>query len=373
MGNNICIWIFIVCLALSRGVQASDLELRNLKWDWEVYDQTTDQYIPYFKQSQTEAIRFKVDLNKYRNSYLKLTLPDQYFIWVQDELVYATPRPIIKYISLDSLYDLYDASTIHLTIYNESFDGNAIESIIVNLNQESRLWQGEDTLLERQGSNKSDLFIIISLISLSLIAILRAFNFRLFNEFLSLGKSIQLRQNFDLIIAHAPLAWPNIAFILFYSALIGSSVMSCDIFLTESNVVFPFTVGGSSSLILGLKISAYCFVFIIAKLLLIIAGSELFKLKKVRLVHFFTYFRLSLIFSIVAFSLSIVNGVFDGAMVNDYWKLIQISIVLFCSARVVLIYFVLNKIYTFRKLHLFSYLCSSELIPLLLFFKIFLK
>ena len=229
------------------------------------------------------------------------------------------------------------------------------------------------TYLERKSNEIQDLFIIISIVTMSLIAVFRAFYSRLFHEYLSVGKSLQLRQNFELAIAHAPLAWPNIGFIIFYSILIGSAAMTCDLFVPDSSLVFPFSIKHESSIHLGVKVSVYCFAFMIAKLLVITAGSELFKLKKVRLVHYFTYFRLSLILALISLSFSIINGIFGGLLINEWWNWIQLIVVLFWSGRLVLIYFVLNKIYTFRKLHLFSYLCSSELIPLLLFFKIFLK
>ncbi len=373
MFKQICIWIYLVCLLLAPGVEASDIELKNLKWDWEVFDQKSQHYVPYFKKPTTDALRFKVDLNKYRNSYLKLSVPEKHSIWIQDELIYVSSRPVTKYLSLDSLQDIYRMGSFYLSVYSDNLNGNTITSVLVNKEDDNLSLREESSFSSRKSNNWQDIFIIISIATMSLIAIFRAFYFRLFQEYLSIGKSLQLRQNFELAVAHAPLAWPNIGFIIFYSILIGSSVMICDLFLPNSSLIFPFSIKNEGGIYLGLKISIYCFVFMIAKLLLITAGTELFKLKKVKLIHFFTYFRLSLIFALFCFSLSILDGVFGGYLVSTWWNWIQLIVVLFWSGRLVLIYFVLNKIYTFRKLHLFSYLCSSELIPLLVFFKIFLK
>lgn len=368
-----CFWIYVVSLLISLSAKASDIELKNLRWDWQVYDQDENHYVPYFKRTSVNAIRFELELNKYRNSYLKLSLPEKHFVWIQDELVFTNERKAIQYFSIDSLRDVYDVGRIHLTIYNSELDGNDIESVIVNREDSSLSIMNKESNLAREKNERLDLFIIISIAVLSLIAIFRSFNFRLFQEYFSIGKALQLRQNFDLIIAHAALAWPNIGFILFYSILVGSSVVTCDLFLPDSASFFPFSIKNESSLLLGLKISGFCFLLMVAKLLLISASSELFKLNKIRLVHFFTYFRLSIIIALAGFSFSVVNGIFGGILVKDWWDWVQLFIVVFWSARLLLIYFVLNKIYTFRKLHLFSYLCSSELIPLLLFFKIFLK
>lgn len=373
MTRQICIWVYLTSLILAFGAEASDVELKNIRWDWEVFNHEAQQFVPYFKQPKTDAIRFKLDMNKYRNSYLRLTLPEKYFIWIQDELVFATTRPETKYFALDSLYGIYKMGSFYMSIYSEELDGNAIKSVIINKQDGEFPAVQKSVYLKRKTNERQDIFIIISIVTMSLIAIFRAYFSRLFYEYLSIVKSLQLRQNFEIAIAHAPLAWPNIGFVLFYSILSGSTVMACDLFAADASLFFPFSIKHESSIYLGIKVSVYCALFMVAKLLLITAGTELFKLKKVRLVHYFTYFRLSLILALICFSLGIVNGIFAGKLVNEWWNWIQLIIVLFWSARLILIYFVLNKIYTFRKLHLFSYLCSSELIPLLLFFKIFLK
>ena len=188
-----------------------------------------------------------------------------------------------------------------------------------------------------------------------------------------MSKALQQRQSFDLITAYSPLAWPNIGFIIFYAILIGCSVINISLFHDQASFNLPFKTSLDNSLLTGLKIGVLCFVFMLLKLVLISGSTALFKINKVRLIHFFTYFRHSLIIAISIFVYSLINGIFEGALVSEGWIYTQVVAVIVWSARIIQIFFVLNKIYTFRKLHLFSYLCSTELIPLLLFLKIFLK
>lgn len=373
MCKRIATLVFLCGLLFPVAGYAADVELKNLRWNWEVFDEDEELYVPYFKHSKTDVVRFEVDLKKFSGAYLKLTLPEQHFIWVQSELVYAsqTHRPV--YLSLDSLHQAYNQSKIYVAVHSRQFNASTITTQIIKKEEGEDELDAQSSFLVRGGHKKLDLFIIISIVTMSLVALLRAFNFRLFKEYFSVIKAMQVRQNFDLIIAHSPLAWPNIGFIVFYALLVGSTVMNIGLFHPDLFSAFSYYSDASSMITLGLELSVYCFVLMLVKLLVVSINTQLFKIKKVRLIHFFAYFRLSLIIATVAFSLSVINGIFGGLMFSEFANFIKIIVLIAWIGRLILIFFVLNKIYTFRKLHLFSYLCSTELIPLLLFFKIFLK
>ncbi|MEO9966157.1 MAG: DUF4271 domain-containing protein [Reichenbachiella sp.] len=352
---------------------SSDVELLNLRWDWEVYDAEIGHYTPYYNHTKTSAIFFALDLNKYRKSSVKLTLPVGCFVWLDQQLVYhsMSERPI--YWSLDSLYNIYDKNKLEVTIFSSQFNDRSTETKIVTRSKSNSAVLDEVLYKKRNSRNRSGIFILISILTLSVIAVFRTSHYRLFQEFFSIDRAFRARQNFDLIIAKSPMAWPNIGFIGFYALLIGSSFVSIRLYQPDFDIKSLVGLTTENNLLLGLAVSSYCFVFMLLKLVLIAISSELFKINKIRLVHFYTYFRLSLIIAIVIFTLSIINGILNGDLIASGWSVFKVAVVLLWSVRLLLIFFVLNKIYTFRKLHLFSYLCSTELIPLLLFFKIFLK
>ncbi|UXX80158.1 DUF4271 domain-containing protein [Reichenbachiella carrageenanivorans] len=352
---------------------SGDVELKNLRWNWEVFDEDEELYVPYFKQSKTNVVRFEVDLKKFSGAYLKLTFPEQHFVWIQRELVYGSEVYQSVYLSLDSLHQVYRENRIYVAIHSQQLNASMITTQIIKKEKGEENAVAQSSFLVRGGHKKLDLFIIISMVTMSLVALLRAFSFRLFKEYFSVIKAIQVRQNFDLIIAHSPMAWPNIGFVVFYALLVGSTVINIGLFHPDFFSSFSFYSDGSGMVKVGLEVSVYCFVLILFKLIVVSINTQLFKIKKVRLIHFFAYFRLSLIIATVAFSLSVINGIFGGLILSEHATFIKIIVLLSWIGRLILIFFVLNKIYTFRKLHLFSYLCSTELIPLLLFFKIFLK
>lgn len=352
--------------------QTKDVELHNLRWDWQSHHPEINQLVPFFGYSKTSVIHFDVGLNKYRSSYLKFILQENTFCWINDQLIFRNGNNQPLYLSIDSLKQVYKQNQLSFTLYNSDLDEQLISTTVVNRNQTGSIIKQEELQL-RVGLGQSDPFIMISVIILLLIAAFRTAHYRLFREYFSVNKALQQRQSFELITAYSPLAWPNIGFILFYAVLIGCSVTNIGLFHAGDTFELPFELSRNNSLIIGLKICALCFVLMLLKLVLISASAALFKINKIRLIHFFTYFRHSLIIAIAIFIFSLINGIFEGSMVSEGWTFIQVLVVIVWSGRVIQIFFVLNKIYTFRKLHLFSYLCSTELIPLLLFFKIFLK
>lgn len=352
--------------------EVNDVELHNLRWDWHSIDPETGQFVPYFQNSETTTIHFEIGLNRYRSAYLKFNLPTNTFCWIEQQLIFKSDdiRPL--YLSIDSLRDVYSMSKLSITLYHENLEENLISTTVVNRNQSFQQKQDQEPEL-RYDLKQTDLFLIISIIVLLLIATFRTAHYRLFREYFSISKALQQRQNFDLITAYSPLAWPNIGFLIFYAILVGCSAINIGLYHIDESFTLPFGMSWQNSLLLGVKLIVLCFVFMLLKLVLISASSALFQINKVRLIHFFAYFRHSLIIAIGLFIFSLVNGIFEGSMVSGGWSLIQVLVVFVWSGRVIQIFFVLNKIYTFRKLHLFSYLCSTELIPLLLFLKVFLK
>lgn len=352
--------------------QVTDVELHNIRWDWHSHNDATNELVPFFGYKETTTIHFKVDLNKYRGSQLKFVLQENTFCWIEDQLIFRAQDSKPRYITVDSLKKIYDKNQLSFTLYNEALDARLIKTTIISQNKIiSTEQQGGPEL--RKELSRSDTFIVISVLILLMIAVFRTAHFRLFREYFSLSRALQQRQSFDLITAYSPLAWPNIGFIIFYAVLIGCSVVNIGLFQFNAEIKLPLGLTQSNSLVVGTTAGVLCLASMLLKLALVSASTTLFMIQKVRLIHFFTYFRHSLIIAMIIFIFSLFNGIFEGSMVSSGWMLIQVLVILVWSARVVHIFFVLNKIYTFRKLHLFSYLCSTELIPLLLFFKIFLK
>jgi hypothetical protein len=118
-----------------------------------------------------------------------------------------------------------------------------------------------------------------------------------------------------------------------------------------------------------LKLSAYVFIALMAKLLIIFSLSRLFGFRGMARFHFFNWIRLMLaIFgaaTIVLFTYFISRG--DSA---DTFVMFLSVVVLALIVWIAVAYFKLGGRSGHSMFHLFSYLCATEIIPLLITVKV---
>ena len=162
--------------------QTRDVELHNLRWDWYVHNSESNQLVPFFEFPEAVAIQFKVDLNKYRNSHLKLVLQKNTFCWVENQLILKSGDIGPLYLSVDSLRKKYGKHQLSITLYNKKLDPKSMVTTIVNRNQADIAKKRQGPAL-RQKLGQSNTFIISSVVILLLIASFRTAHFRLFREY----------------------------------------------------------------------------------------------------------------------------------------------------------------------------------------------
>jgi hypothetical protein len=119
-------------------------------------------------------------------------------------------------------------------------------------------------------------------------------------------------------------------------------------------------------------LSVLIFVMLMIKLLLIWTFSRLFALKDVVRFQFFNFIR-SLYIASAFMSVALLFYFMIGSEgINFYYSLL-IAACVFLIFSVFLLYFKLMSRAHFSVFHLFSYLCGSEIIPLLILIKVLLN
>ena len=126
-----------------------------------------------------------------------------------------------------------------------------------------------------------------------------------------------------------------------------------------------------SSIISWLVFALLVFATIGLKYILIRTLCSLLNFEKIAQIHFFDFIRLSMIFA--SFTLIVLTIIF---FIRFDYQLMPFTIVLyaFIAFLIVRMGIVLLKLIagsTFRKVHLISYLCTTEILPLLIGIRIF--
>jgi hypothetical protein len=119
--------------------------------------------------------------------------------------------------------------------------------------------------------------------------------------------------------------------------------------------------------------SGLIFALLLGKYLLIQAVGSVFKLSGVTHVHFYEYLLFSRVFYTAVVFLQFALFLVAPVWVSVIAEVIIWVVLLFNIVRIVVINSVLSRLTSAKNLYLFSYLCTTELIPLLIGIKILIK
>jgi hypothetical protein len=122
-----------------------------------------------------------------------------------------------------------------------------------------------------------------------------------------------------------------------------------------------------------LMMSGLIFALLLGKYLLIQAVGSVFKLSGVTHVHFYEYLLFSRVFYTLVVFLQFALFLVAPVWVSVVAEVIIWVVLLFNIVRIVVINSVLSRLTSAKNLYLFSYLCTTELIPLLIGIKILIK
>ncbi|HYG39903.1 MAG TPA: DUF4271 domain-containing protein [Cytophagales bacterium] len=216
-------------------------------------------------------------------------------------------------------------------------------------------------------------FIIVFIIILILLAVLKVFNNKAYNEFYSIRRNTLAIGKDQSFIFKKPLNRNNIAS-LFIHCLIFVFVFFIIQFFTDG--LIQLSLFNRQNSLSQLLLSYFTFVGIafgvyILKFILIAFISYLYNVTEYKLVHYFNFIKLSMVFYLLILPfISIIYLWFDRLNERLIINVIFLCLIGFSIAKIIVISYNLNKIRQFRNLYLFSYLCATEIIPLFIVFKL---
>ncbi|MGL1888235.1 MAG: DUF4271 domain-containing protein [Reichenbachiella sp.] len=338
--------------------------VKDLKSIWKVLNVETNQLQPFNASNDIHTLYFDLEFSAYKRYSLQLNLPKDHAVYLGGQLVYYVEKGQELNWRIDSLMSVYNSSQIVVSVFSNNLDPNVITSQIVKTQEYIDESDSIFSWSKRGFTNSRNIIILSSLFVLSLVVFFRATSYRLFSEYVSISKSTKVRQRFDLIAAHAPWSPITLSFVLLYAVLIGGSVLNL---MLITDVCFA-NVGGinlsSNPIVLESQVFLISFVLMGLKYPLILFLSKIFNFNKFIEIHFYSYLRFSLLCALGTFGMTIILFVLPVNLIGITWIVFQVILFVLITIRVVLMFLVLNNNYNFRKLHLFSYLCSAEIIPL---------
>jgi len=303
-----------------------------------------------------------LDLSQHQGQHLLIESKKVFYLFVNSTFVLKHQGPIRLY--ADSLRQKY-SNSIFISVYQKT--GTKDLSLKwITLQPYDELYNPPRPLLVF-----SNFILVSSLTLIIFFAALFRTNPQLTLDYLNLVKLFYLRDREENQITLRITSSVNLLFYLFCSLLASLALITSLYFAKEgvSFLTYPsFTTTGRylwQWLFLALGILGA----LVAKLAFIAMVALLFGWRDITGVQFFNFIRV-LILSLVLIAIVSLFCFSFGIHVNYFTLLKAGCILLLMGAG--LLYFKLQARTTFRSFHLFSYLCATEIFPLMILVKVLL-
>ncbi len=327
------------------------------------YDNNLKSYVPAVDLE--ERVSFFTKTEDGSNAYLNICFPEETSIFINNLLVYSGVESNCNNYSLDSLHSQFKTDSVFFTIYSER-GLEALKSTIVfprDVESDSLL------LARRENSPEKDFFIIATLLVLFLIGLWRLdLNAQSIGH-INVSNLLAVRVRDSSMYNTTFFQIDNLKFFGILSVISGLTVMYFNLHFTKLILMYnPDTV---FSLVLSWIVnSGAYFVFLYIKFLLVTFFSEVYNFRSFRYIQYYDFIRFLFLGAIFIFLMVAVDFISGGLFAQSLfiWTLYFSTLILLVY--VILTFQKLNKLFSNKKLHLFFYLCATEIIPIILIVKI---
>ena len=338
--------------------------IKDLRQEWLAIDKN-NRYVPFVARdkSNPSVIGVRLDLTKYSGNKLHCCVPANASILVDKQILTSVKQARCLTYDIDSLQQAYQQPAILLTVYQPGKSVNQVNLRIINT--DINLLAQKNLTAYRSISPKKNFFVIGLVIILMFYAILINQYAKAFKNVYSLRKILSFRTREEDMRVRL-MSEPHLLFLVQHCLLIS---FLCIILVPNIGSHIPFihfTLQRLGSyLLLWLSMSLLVLLIIWAKYIIVVMFGTLFKLRQLMYLHMFDFMRLSLMFWGAMFLLAIC--VYNNLNVSEslYSQVLAYLFVMFALARIVVLYLRLFRNASFKNMYLFSYICTAEIIPLL--------
>lgn len=355
--------IALLLLCLPIFLQAQDFAVKDFRSDWQIYQ--GERYVPFEANGKISTIYFWLEPSQFSVQLLRIDSSEPYTIFINGSL-FASDQGKLD-LPVDSVQKIFTAPILLVGIHQEKIRDGGLQTLIVS----KALPTTSDVELPMQFSSFRDFVIIGMLILVSVLILVVRLNPKLAADYFSIIKMFFLREGEDSQIYSRMTNSINFLFYVYSSLMIGYYLMIIFRFIPSDYVVALAFQSDSfgEAMLLWIKLSAIILAIIFLKVLLVYVLSIMFGLTEIAGIHIFNWIRLLLVvfgsLTMILFFYFILHGQ------NENFHVILLKIISWLLLGwMFLIILKLSKRMNHSMFHLFSYICATELIPLLITIKV---
>jgi hypothetical protein len=361
--RSVCLAIFLlaspVCVEAQKFFIAKDLST-----NWQVHQ--GERYVPFKNaHDKTSTIYFWLEPAKFAKATLRLDSNEPYTVFINGQLI-ADAEATLD-LPLDSIRGMFTMPVLLFAIHQEKIRTGGLQTLV--LSPKAPVQSLSESPMHF--SFFRDFAVVGMLILVSVLILVVQLNPKLASDYFSVVKMFFSREGEDSQIYSRITSSINILFCVYSSLMIAYSLMIIFRFVPSQYVValaFQSNTFGES-MVLWMKLSGIVLAGIFLKVLLVFFLSGMFGLREVGGIHIFNWVRLLLILFGSLTTVLFVYFISHGQSENFHVTSLQIISWLLIGW-MLLIVLKLSKRMSHSLFHLFSYICATELIPLLITIKV---
>jgi hypothetical protein len=331
---------------------------KDLRSDWKIFEDNKYKSLSS-DYGDVSTLYFEINGDKYAGDYLKINAPYDYSVFINGQLASIGGTNF----NIDSLVRVYSSVNLLIAIHSESISQEKLHTTIDTKIAQAR---ASDETNDRPATFFRDFVIVASLVLLIMLIVVLRLNPKLASDYFSVTKIFSLRESDDSQIYTRISNSANILFYAFCSLILGFYLIVIFHFASTGYWLTNYfaTTGFFSALSKWIGVSLFIFLIFILKIILVYVSSFLFGSRNMAGIHFFNWVRLQLIvfggISIVLFVYFIARGQ------NPTFYFVLLKLMTWCLVGwTIIIFLKLNGRTGYSLFHLFSYICATEIIPLL--------
>lgn len=357
---------FIILLSLvlvPATIRAQNFLVKDLQGEWQIYE--GERYIPFKGGANVSTVYFSIEPSKFGGHLLRINSNEPYTIFINGQLI--TSKDKKADLPMDSIRQFFHTPVLLVGVHQKKIREGGLQTLIVSKSPVKR--SSEE--LPMRFSQFRDFVIVGMLILASVLIVVVQLNPKLAADYFSIMKMFFLREGEDSQIYSRITSSINFLFYVYCSLMIGYYLMIIFRFIPSHYVVALAFQSDSfgETMLLWIELSAIVLLIIFFKVLLVYCLSIIFGLNEIAGIHIFNWIRLLLVvfgtLTMILFLYFILHGQ------NENFHIILLKIISWLLVGwMFLIILKLSRRVSHSMFHLFSYICATELIPLLITIKV---
>ncbi len=377
--SRVLVWLLLVSWSLSATAQDRSewVPVKDLKHRWLTVNRTGEQYIPYVNGRSLNYPVLGIIINRSESAGLTLTacVPQGASVFINNMIVHRAQAETCLVYDADSLFSEYGKSSLFISFFKKNLDPSTITTVLTTRQPISSLDGPVNPIIQitqRSQDQFADFFVVAILLVASFYAFLINRYPKGHKDFFNFSKAFSLTLKEEKVLTQRNMGTANILFFILYGLTIALVIMLFWRVFGGIPDMFEFISLNTfrSSLVGWLVLSFVAFCVVELKYLLIRVLSSLLNVGKIAQIHFFDFVRIGLIF--ISITLLAATALYLSEMEDQLaFTVLLYLFVTLLGIRIVILLFKLIGDASFRKIHLISYLCTTEILPLLIGIRIF--